>query len=38
MTFMHRSWDHHNLLVTLEPIPYLNHYGQEHDDLDSVVP
>ena len=36
-TFMRCSWDHHNLLVTPGPLPYLNHYALEHDDFDSVM-
>ena len=35
-TFMRCSNDHHNLLVTPGPVPYLNHYALEHDDFDSV--
>lgn len=37
VTFMRCSWDHHNLLVTPGPVPYLNHYALEHDDFDSVM-
>jgi hypothetical protein len=36
-TFMRCSPDHHNLLVTPGPVPYLNHYALEHDDFDSVM-
>jgi hypothetical protein len=35
-TFMRCSFDHHNLLITPGPVPYLNHYALEHDDFDSV--
>jgi catechol 2,3-dioxygenase-like lactoylglutathione lyase family enzyme len=34
--FMRCSPDHHNFLLTPGPVPYLNHYALEHDDLDSV--
>ncbi len=34
--FMRCSPDHHNFLITPGPVPYLNHYALEHDDLDSV--
>ena len=36
-TFLRCSPDHHNLLVTPGPVPYLNHYALEHDDFDSVM-
>lgn len=36
-TFMRCSPDHHNLLIAPGPVPYLNHYALEHDDLDSVT-
>ena len=35
-TFLRCSNDHHNLLITPGPVPYLNHYALEHDDFDSV--
>lgn len=35
-SFLRCSNDHHNLLVTPGPVPYLNHYALEHDDFDSV--
>jgi len=35
--FMRCSPDHHNLLVTPAPVPYLNHYALEHDDFDAVL-
>ena len=35
-TFLRCSHDHHNLLITPGPVPYLNHYALEHDDFDSV--
>ncbi len=34
--FMRCSPDHHNFLLTPGPVPYLNHYALEHDDIDSV--
>lgn len=34
--FMRCSPDHHNLLLAPGPVPYLNHYAIEHDDIDSV--
>jgi catechol 2,3-dioxygenase-like lactoylglutathione lyase family enzyme len=34
--FMRCSPDHHNFLLTPGPVPYLNHYALEHDDMDSV--
>jgi catechol 2,3-dioxygenase-like lactoylglutathione lyase family enzyme len=34
--FMRCSPDHHNLLMTPAPVPYLNHYALEHDDIDAV--
>jgi hypothetical protein len=36
LTFMRCSTDHHNLLVMPAPVPYLNHYALEHDDVDAV--
>jgi hypothetical protein len=35
-TFMRCSTDHHNLLVHPSPVPYLNHYAFEFDDIDAV--
>lgn len=35
--FMRCSRDHHNLLVTPGPVPYLNHYALEYDDTDAVL-
>ena len=35
--FMRCSPDHHNLLIAPGPVPYLNHYALEMDDLDAVV-
>ncbi len=35
-TFMRCSSDHHNLFVQPGPIPYLNHYALEFDDIDAV--
>lgn len=34
--FTRCSPDHHNLLLTPAPVPYLNHYALEHDDIDAV--
>ena len=34
--FARCSPDHHNLLMTPAPVPYLNHYALEHDDIDAV--
>jgi len=34
--FMRCSPDHHNFLLTPGPVPYLNHYALEHDDVDQV--
>lgn len=34
--FLRCSTDHHNLLVQPGPIPYLNHYALEFDDIDAV--
>lgn len=34
--FMRCSSDHHNLLVQPGPVPYLNHYAFEFDDIDGV--
>jgi len=34
--FMRCSPDHHNFLLTPGPVPYLNHYALEHDDIDAV--
>jgi Glyoxalase/Bleomycin resistance protein/Dioxygenase superfamily len=36
LSFMRCSTDHHNLLVQPGPIPYLNHYAFEFDDIDAV--
>jgi hypothetical protein len=36
LTFMRCSTDHHNLLVQPAPVPYLNHYAFEFDDIDAV--
>jgi hypothetical protein len=36
LTFMRCSSDHHNLLVQPAPVPYLNHYAFELDDVDAV--
>ncbi len=36
VAFLRCSHDHHNLLVSPGPIPYLNHYALEQDDFDSV--
>jgi hypothetical protein len=36
LTFMRCSSDHHNLLVQPAPVPYLNHYAFEYDDIDAV--
>ena len=35
--FTRCSPDHHNLLFTPAPVPYLNHYALEHDDIDAVM-
>ncbi len=35
--FTRCSMDHHNLLISPGPVPYLNHYALEHDDIDSVA-
>lgn len=35
-TFLRCSADHHNLLVMPGPVPYLNHYAFELDDIDAV--
>lgn len=38
MAFFTRcSTDHHNLLIQPGPVPYLNHYALEHDDIDAVA-
>ena len=36
LTFMRCSSDHHNLLVQPAPVPYLNHYAFEFDDIDAI--
>ncbi len=36
LTFMRCSSDHHNLLIQPAPVPYLNHYAFEYDDIDAV--
>lgn len=35
--FTRCSSDHHNFLMTPGPVPYLNHYAIEHDDIDAVM-
>lgn len=35
--FTRCSMDHHNLLIQPGPVPYLNHYAFEHDDIDAVA-
>ena len=35
--FTRCSPDHHNLLLTPGPVPYLNHYAIERDDIDTVM-
>jgi catechol 2,3-dioxygenase-like lactoylglutathione lyase family enzyme len=35
--FTRCSPDHHNLLFTPAPVPYLNHYAIERDDIDGVM-
>jgi catechol-2,3-dioxygenase len=35
-TFMRCSSDHHNLLIQPAPVPYLNHYAFELDDVDAI--
>lgn len=35
-TFMRCSSDHHNLMIMPAPVPYLNHYAFELDDVDSI--
>jgi len=35
--FLRCSFDHHNLLIQPGPVPYLNHYAFEHDDVDAVA-
>jgi catechol 2,3-dioxygenase-like lactoylglutathione lyase family enzyme len=34
--FLRCSPDHHNFLLTPGPVPHINHYAMEHDDIDSV--
>jgi catechol 2,3-dioxygenase-like lactoylglutathione lyase family enzyme len=36
LNFMRCSTDHHNLLVQPSPVPHLNHYAFEFDDIDAV--
>ena len=36
-SFLRCSPDHHNLLIFHAPVPYLNHYALEHDDIDAVL-
>jgi Glyoxalase/Bleomycin resistance protein/Dioxygenase superfamily len=36
LSFLRCSSDHHNLLVQPAPVPYLNHYAFEFDDVDAV--
>ncbi len=35
--FTRCSQDHHNLLLAPGPVPYLNHYAIERDDMDGVM-
>jgi catechol 2,3-dioxygenase-like lactoylglutathione lyase family enzyme len=35
--FTRCSMDHHNFLISPGPVPYLNHYALEHDDIDAVA-
>ncbi|MCH2186229.1 VOC family protein [Myxococcota bacterium] len=35
--FTRCSSDHHNLLLAPGPVPYLNHYAIERDDIDTVM-
>ena len=35
--FTRCSMDHHNLVIQPGPVPYLNHYALEHDDIDAVA-
>jgi catechol 2,3-dioxygenase-like lactoylglutathione lyase family enzyme len=35
--FTRCSPDHHNLLIAPGPVPYLNHYAVELDDIDAVM-
>ena len=35
--FLRCSPDHHNFLIQPGPVPYLNHYAFEHDDIDAVA-
>jgi len=35
--FLRCSSDHHNFLIQPGPVPYLNHYAFEHDDVDAVA-
>lgn len=35
--FLRCSADHHNFLIQPGPVPYLNHYAFEHDDIDAVA-
>ena len=35
--FTRCSQDHHNLLFAPGPVPYLNHYAIERDDIDTVM-
>ncbi len=37
LSFMRCSTDHHNLLIQPAPVPYLNHYAFEFDDIDAVA-
>ncbi len=36
-SFLRCSGDHHNLLLAPGPVPYLNHYAFEHDDIDALA-
>jgi catechol 2,3-dioxygenase-like lactoylglutathione lyase family enzyme len=35
--FLRCSPDHHNFLIQPGPVPYLNHYAFEHDDIDALA-
>lgn len=35
--FLRCSPDHHNFLIQPGPVPYLNHYAFEHDDVDALA-
>jgi catechol 2,3-dioxygenase-like lactoylglutathione lyase family enzyme len=36
LTFARVEPDHHNLLIQPAPVPYLNHYALEMDDVDAI--